>query len=108
ELDVLGDREPGVQRSRLGHVADISKVVDVGHAAPEHGDTAGIGCYEADDRPDQSSLACAVGPQQAVDLASPDAEVHACKREQAAEALRQTLDVNSEGSSPWHPPPKPV
>src|SRR2546428_615245 len=108
ELEILLNRQAGIEGGRLGHVADVSKVVDVRHPAPEHGDFARVRSHQSDDRADQRRLAGAIGAEKPVDLAGPHPQCHAIERMQTAELLPHAFYGDGEGFSHRRPPPYPV
>src|ERR1022692_3201332 len=71
---VLRHGEPGVQAQRLRDVTDLAAGRDRGSLA-EQPDDPGAGPQQAEQQADEGCLACAVGPEQAEDLAPADREV---------------------------------
>ena len=90
EVEVLLHREVRVEGELLAHVADpladLPSVAD--DVVPEHGRGPGGGRQETAEDANERRLAGAVRPQQPVDRAGVDLEVHPLERGEVAELAR--------------------
>src|SRR6202022_4849981 len=86
KVDVLLGREIWIERSLLGHVADVREHLELRHAAAEHRDRAFLGGYQADEAADQRRLAGAVWAEEPKDLATTDAQADAIECRLLAES----------------------
>ncbi len=97
EEDVLGDRQAVDDVELLVHGRDAELDGRLGRGnldlLAEPGDLALIGAMDAGEHLDQSRLACAVLPEDAVHLAGENVQVDSAQRLHACEGLRHAFDV---------------
>jgi hypothetical protein len=92
-LQVLDHPHLGVERSRLGQVADLGPDPPrlPRHVQAVHGHRARRGRQVAGDHPDRRGLARAVGAEEGDDVARLDLEIERIDRHEMAESLGEAL-----------------
>ena len=88
-----------VHRGRLEDDADAGAPVEAcaGRIGPQHLDLAAVARPVALEDLDRGRLACAVGAEQAEDLAGPEVEVDPLQRLELAVALAEAADADDGG-----------
>jgi hypothetical protein len=104
EGQVLADREVGIEREALRHVADaLAQALGLGgDVDPGHPGASLRGRREPAQHADQGGLAGAVGPEQAEDLAPPDGQRDLIDGKEAAETARQAVAFDGRPRSIGH------
>src|SRR5262249_54995875 len=96
ELEVLQDRQVGVQRGGLRHIAHAGQHTKVGHSAPQHGHGACVWPDQTDEAANQRRLARAVGTEKSEHLSPTDPQPHAIQCPKATETLCHSVHFDGE------------